>query len=68
MTDDEGIDWSLTTWEGNRRRQGETFRALSFREKVEALERMSEVAALFARIRTSATNSPNRQTNDSPRR
>lgn len=55
MTDDDRIDWSLTTWDGNRRRQAEVFGALSFREKMEALEHMGEVAELFARIRISAT-------------
>lgn len=65
MTDEDRIDWSLTTWDGNRRRQRDGFRALPFREKVEALERMAEVAALFARIRTGTANTANRQANDS---
>ncbi len=62
MTQD-GIDWSLTTWEGNRRRQREAFRALTFRQKVEALERMAEVAALFARSRAGAAK-PDRKDDD----
>jgi hypothetical protein len=44
----EPIDWSVTTWEGNRRRQHREFRALPFREKMEIIERMGEVEALFA--------------------
>ena len=44
----EPIDWSLTTFEGNRRRQHEAFRALSFREKLVRLEQMGEVARIFA--------------------
>jgi hypothetical protein len=41
MTDD--IDWSLTTFEGNRRRQHEEFRALPFREKLKVIEQLSTV-------------------------
>lgn len=40
-------DWSATTFEGNRRRQHQAFCALSFREKVERLEQMSEVLAVL---------------------
>lgn len=36
-------DWTVTTWEGNRRAQQEAFIRLSFREKILELERMSEV-------------------------
>lgn len=43
MTD--GIDWSLTTYEGNRRRQHEEFRALSFREKLLIVEDMGDIVA-----------------------
>ena len=42
------IDWQLTTWEGNRRRQHEEFRRLSFREKLLVIEQLGEVSALFA--------------------
>jgi hypothetical protein len=53
MTDADGsIDWSLTTWEGNRRRQRDEFRRLSFREKIERIEQMEDVAALFNRRST----------------
>lgn len=45
MTDD--VDWSLTTWEGNRRRQHRDFLKLSFREKLEVVEHLGEVAAFF---------------------
>jgi hypothetical protein len=47
----EPIDWSVTTWEGNRRRQHREFRALSFREKMEVIEQMGDVEALFAERR-----------------
>ncbi len=46
-------DWSTATWEGNRRRQRQDFLALPFREKLERIERLGEVAALFARRRRS---------------
>ena len=42
------IDWSLTTWEGNRRQQHRDFLRLSFREKLEVIEQLSEMADFFA--------------------
>lgn len=41
-------DWSAATIAGNRRRQHEEFRALSFREKIICIEQMSAVAARLA--------------------
>ncbi|MBL8887742.1 MAG: hypothetical protein JNK16_13875 [Phycisphaerales bacterium] len=43
----EEIDWSLTTFEGLRRKQRLEFVALSFEEKLERLEQMSEIAEMF---------------------
>jgi hypothetical protein len=40
-----GDPWSAATFDGNRRIQHVEFVTLSFREKLQALERMSEVAA-----------------------
>jgi hypothetical protein len=54
----DDLDWTLATWEGNRRRQHEEFRALSFREKVAAMERMGMVMAVFER-RVLSSESPN---------
>lgn len=54
----EPIDWGRTTFEGNRVRQHQAFRALSFREKLARLEQMSEVARCFA-----AKNGANGATN-----
>jgi hypothetical protein len=42
MTDP--IDWSLTTWEGNRLRQHREFLALPFREKMRWLEELARTA------------------------
>lgn len=42
------IDWTATTFEGNRRRQHEEFLALPFREKIKAIEMLGEMAAWFA--------------------
>ena len=42
------IDWQVTTFAGNRRRQHQEFRALSFREKLAAIEDLGEVGAFFA--------------------
>jgi ribosomal protein L31 len=47
MTHDDHIDWSLTTWEGNRMRQHREFLALPFREKIQAMEDLGEFAAKF---------------------
>ncbi len=47
MADD--IDWSLTTWEGNRRIQHREFLALSFREKLDVIEGLGELAARLGR-------------------
>lgn len=48
---DTGIDWSLTTWEGNRRAQLRQWQKLSVRERLEALDAMNETAAAFAAAR-----------------
>jgi hypothetical protein len=47
----EQVDWSLATWEGNRRRQHQDFLALSFREKLRIIEQLGEVADAFAERR-----------------
>jgi len=39
----EPVDWSLASFDGNRRAQHAAFFALSFREKLERLEQMAEV-------------------------
>lgn len=44
----DDIDWSVTTWEGNRREHHQAFLALPFREKMAAIEAMAEVADFFA--------------------
>lgn len=45
------IDWSLTSWKGSRRAQLRRSRALSLREKLLALEQMTEIAEHFGRMR-----------------
>ncbi len=62
----ESIDWSQATFEANRLRQHEAFRALPFREKLERLEQMNEVVRWFATKNTVIDherdqNSPSRQ-------
>ncbi|MDQ3698936.1 MAG: hypothetical protein M3373_13095 [Gemmatimonadota bacterium] len=47
----DGVDWALTSWEGNRRRQHEEFRALPLREKLAIIEQLGEVAEFFAASR-----------------
>lgn len=41
---DKGIDWSKTTFEGSRREQLRRWQALSLRQRLEALDRLSEQA------------------------
>lgn len=64
----ESIDWTVTTYAGNRRRQHEAFRALSFREKVSRLEEMGEVAAYFESRRLARTPLVNRERDQVPPR
>jgi hypothetical protein len=45
MSDDP---WTVASFDGNRRLQQREFMALSFREKLEVIERMAEVAARLA--------------------
>ena len=47
----DNIDWSLTSWEGSRRAQLRRWRALSLRQKLLALEDMTEIAEHFGRMR-----------------
>jgi hypothetical protein len=53
MTADSG--WEAGTWEGSRKLQHKAFQALSFRDKLAAIEEMSEVAA---RVREQRVPSP----------
>jgi len=53
MTSDPPIDWSLCTWEGARRAQHLAFLALSFREKLEAVEETCDLARHFEEQRRS---------------
>ena len=46
----EKDDWSLCSFEGNRRAQHVAFMALSFREKLLRLEQMADVQRAFARL------------------
>ncbi|OGQ77945.1 MAG: hypothetical protein A3F90_18965 [Deltaproteobacteria bacterium RIFCSPLOWO2_12_FULL_60_19] len=41
---DETIDWSKTTFEGSRREQLRRWHALSLRQRLEALDRLSDLA------------------------
>ena len=64
---DEAV-WRLGTWEGNRRRQHEEFRALPLREKIAVIEQLAEVTALFAarrRARGLAVRGPEGPARDS---
>lgn len=59
--------WRLGTWEGNRRRQHEEFRALPLREKIAIIEQLGEVTALFAarrRVRGLPVSTPEGRANE----
>jgi len=47
-SDDDAIDWSLTTWEGAEREQLRRWAALSLEEIVRAQEEMQELARRLA--------------------
>jgi len=50
----DGIDWSVTTWEGSRRAQLRRWCALTLRERFSALEEMTQLAARFSEMRERA--------------
>jgi len=45
------IDWTLTTWEGSRRAQLRRWCALTLRERLVALDEMTDLAHRFAEMR-----------------
>ena len=53
MNREAEIDWSLTTWEGSRREQLRRWRLLTLRERLQAVEDMSEFARHFQAMRAS---------------
>ena len=48
----DGIDWSLTTWEGARREQLRRWSELSLEEIIRAQEEMREISEWLAQIQT----------------
>lgn len=56
----DGIDWTLTTWEGSRRAQLRRWLALTVRERLQAIEEMTD---LFGRLSdTKARTNPTAST------
>lgn len=52
MTDDtDGIDWSVTTWEGSRRAQLRRSLELSLRERLQAIDEMAKLAEALVQAR-----------------
>ena len=47
----DDVDWSVTTWEGNRRAQLRQWCKLSLRERLDALDTMHDLAETFANAR-----------------
>ena len=45
-----GIDWSLTTWEGSRREQLRRWAALPLEQMIQALEDMEELMERFRQM------------------
>jgi len=52
---DKIIDWSKTTFEGSRREQLRRWRALSLRQRLEALDRLSDLARPFEQQKAGQT-------------
>lgn len=53
---DDPIDWNLTTWKGSRLDQHRKFKALTFAQKLELVEQLSETATFFSKKARSAAN------------
>ena len=49
--DDSNIDWSKTTWEGSRREQLRRWRKLTLRERLQAVEDMTDISQHFEEMR-----------------
>lgn len=47
-TEPDPVDWSAATWEGSRREQLRRWRRLTVRERLEALDEMTDLAERFA--------------------
>lgn len=54
----DSVDWSVTTFEGNRLRQHQEFMRLTFREKLLVIERLCELTPLFESARRGRTARP----------
>ena len=50
----DGIDWSLTTWEGSRREQMRRWAALPLEQMIQSIEEMAELVELFRPAREAA--------------
>lgn len=64
----EPIDWTLLSFDGNRRAQHVAFMALTFREKIVRLEQMAEVqrrvTEAVAVARTKSVDQPPKHTRE----
>ena len=56
-TVDQSVDWSKTTFDGSRREQLARWRALSLRERMEALDRLSRQAEALRSMPTRKSES-----------
>lgn len=56
----DGIDWSLTTWEGSRREQLRRWAALPLERIILAIEEMEELSERFRQMRETDKFSPTR--------
>lgn len=63
---ERGDDWSAATWDGHRRAQLRRWRSLSLRQRLEALDEMTELAEHFASLRREGrlrqVNEPGKET------
>lgn len=61
------IDWSLTTWEGSRRAQLRHSRSLTLRERLQALDGMTELVEHFRWMRKTGKFSERHEKTASPK-
>ena len=62
----DGIDWTLTTWEGSRREQLRRWAALPLEEMIQAIEDMGELIEGFRQMREAGKSSTARPAQPSP--
>ena len=63
---DDGIDWSLTTWEGSRREQLRRWAELPLERVILAIEEMAELTERFREMHESGKSSATPAAGEAP--